>query len=107
MLAGEHPRVWLPIIIVRPEMVEGGFLSPFRAQVDLLIPGPRALPWASKRRRFQRRNLWCGILILLQQDIDGAHDFDRLPVLRSHDLARETALAIDQICFGKHGGAVI
>src|SRR5580658_4496150 len=45
--------------------------------------------------------------ILIQQDIDGAHDFDRLPILRSYDLASEAALAVDQVRFGKHRRAII
>ena len=46
-------------------------------------------------------------LILIQQDIDRAHDFGRLPVLRADDLACQAAFAIDQVGFGIHGGAVI
>jgi hypothetical protein len=32
-----------------------GFLRPFRAHRNRWIPEPRALPWASMHRRFQRR----------------------------------------------------
>ena len=84
-----------------------GFPRPFKAHNNPLIPKPRGLPWATMRGRFQPRNLSSGNLILIQQDVDGAQDFGRLPILGTHDLACEAALAIDQIRFGIHGRAVI
>src|SRR5882762_4528500 len=44
--------------------------------------------------------------LLIQQDIDGTHHFRRLPILRAYDLARQTAFAVDQEGFRKHGGSV-
>ena len=40
-----------------------------------------------------------GNSILIQQNIDGLHDFRRLPILRAYNLACEAALAIDQVRF--------
>src|SRR5882757_208501 len=45
--------------------------------------------------------------LLIQQDIDGTHHFGRLPVLRPNDLASQTAFAVDQEGFRKHGGSVL
>jgi len=36
----------------------GGSLRPYRARYIRLLALPRALPWASIRRRFQRRKMW-------------------------------------------------
>src|SRR5467141_419244 len=47
------------------------------------------------------------ILLLIQQGIDGTHHFGRLPILRAYDLARQTAFAVDQEGFRKHGGSVL
>src|SRR5258708_39285563 len=44
--------------------------------------------------------------LLIQQDIDGTHDFGRLPVLRAYDLAREITLAVYQVGFRNHDGPV-
>ncbi len=102
---GQRPGERIPISL---SALKGrrGHPAPFQG-APLLFPAPRALPWASICRRFQRRKLLSGVLILFQQGIDGAHDFRRLPVLGTYDLAREAALAIDQIRFGKHGRAVM
>jgi hypothetical protein len=40
--------------------------------------------------------------ILFQQNVDGIHDFRRLPILSPDDLAHEASLAIDQVSLRDH-----
>jgi hypothetical protein len=53
---GNAPGIVPPIF--RPEGAEDS-LRPFRAHNNQLIPNPRAMPWASMHRRFQRQHPYC------------------------------------------------